>query len=71
MAAQFGDDYYEEDDTDFNVADLDDQEAYEQYLGDDGLGEVDFDEEGDEGEGVQSTHTTGSNNKQEKLFHLV
>ena len=70
MAAQFGDDYYEEDDTDFNVADLDDQEAYEQYLGDDGLGEVDFDEEGDEGEGVQSsTHTTGSN-KQEKREEL-
>jgi protein KRI1 len=45
MAAQFGDDYYGEEDVDFNVADLDDPEAYERYLGDDGLGDVDYGEE--------------------------
>jgi protein KRI1 len=45
MAAQFGDDYYGEEDENFNVADLDDPEAYERYLGDDGLGDVDYGEE--------------------------
>lgn len=45
MAAQFGDEYYEQEDTDFNVADLDNAEAYERYLGDDGVGDVDYDDE--------------------------
>jgi len=52
MAAQFGDDYYGEDDADFNVADMADIEAYEEYLngddiaGDDGY-DYDNEEEGD------------------------
>lgn len=50
MAEQFGDDYYAEGDADFNIADMDDAEAYERYLGDDGLGEIDYeDEDGDDG----------------------
>lgn len=56
MAAQFGDDYYGEEDGDFNVADMDDIDAYEKYLGDDGLGDVDYDYDQDNGAEYDEDH---------------
>ena len=51
MAAQFGDDYYGEEDDDFNVADMTDMAAYEEYLnGDDGVGDETYEYEEEEGE---------------------
>jgi protein KRI1 len=45
MAQLFGDDFSAEEDADFDVADLDDPEAYERYLGEDGVGDVDYDDD--------------------------
>lgn len=57
MAAQFGDDYYGEDDADFNVADMADIEAYEEYLnGDDIAGDDGYDYDNEEGDGEEPAY---------------
>lgn len=62
MAAQFGDDYYGEDDENFNVADMDDPESYEKYLGDDGLGD-DYDYE-DAEDGAEYAEESGDDDNE-------